>query len=104
MRAGNAFSELSNNKPNSSINKTINTRNNKTSSRIDLEQTDTQNRLDWMEKRRLGMEKGDFYKPTYKTSQNSWYRRVYKIREFLNYCVFSGKFETLNHISEPVRK
>lgn len=43
MRAGNAFSELSNNKPNSnSINKTINTRNNKTSSRIDLEQTDTQ--------------------------------------------------------------
>lgn len=44
MRAGNAFSELSNNKPNSnSTNKTINTRNNKTSSRIDLEQTDTQN-------------------------------------------------------------
>ena len=43
MRAGNAFSELSNKKPNSnSINKTINTRNNKTSSRIDLEQTDTQ--------------------------------------------------------------
>lgn len=43
MRAGNALSELSNNKPNSnSINKTINTRNNKTSSRIDLEQTDTQ--------------------------------------------------------------
>lgn len=43
MRAGNAFSELSNNKPNSnSINKTINTRNNKTSSQIDLEQTDTQ--------------------------------------------------------------
>lgn len=51
MRAGNALSELSNNKPNSnSINKTINTRNNKTSSRIDLEQTDTQKRLDWMEK------------------------------------------------------
>lgn len=50
MRAGNVFSELSNNKPNSSINKTINTRNNKTSSRIDLEQTDTQ-------KCRLGMEK-----------------------------------------------
>lgn len=43
MRAGNAFSELSTIKPNSSsINKTINTRNNKTSSRIDLEQTDTQ--------------------------------------------------------------
>ena len=43
MRAGNALSELSNNKPNSnSTNKTINTRNNKTSSRIDLEQTDTQ--------------------------------------------------------------
>lgn len=40
MRAGNALSELSNNKPNSnSINKTITTRNNKTSSRIDLEQT-----------------------------------------------------------------
>lgn len=58
MRAENALSELSNNKPNSnSINKTINTRNNKTSSRIDLEQTDTQNRLDWIEKRRLGMEK-----------------------------------------------
>ena len=43
MRAGNALSELSTIKPNSnSINKTINTRNNKTSRRIDLEQTDTQ--------------------------------------------------------------
>lgn len=89
MRAGNAFSELSNNKPNSnSINKTINTRNNKTSSRIDLEQTDTQNSTS--------------------TNQlinvpNSWYRRVYKIREFPNYCEIIRKFETLNHISEPVR-
>ena len=84
MRAGNALSELSNNKPNSnSINKTINTRNNKTSSRIDLEQTNTQKseNLD---------RKSDFRKPTYKTSQNSWYRRVYKIREFPNHCVFSG--------------
>lgn len=53
MRAGNAFSELSNNKPNSNSNyTTIRTRNNKTSSRIDLEQTDTQKRLDWMEKRK----------------------------------------------------
>lgn len=44
MRAGNALSELSTIKPNSSSNyTTIRTRNNKTSSRIDLEQTDTQN-------------------------------------------------------------
>lgn len=49
MRAGNALSELSNNKPNSnSINKTINTRNNKTSSH------------------RQAVDKEHFYKPNYK--------------------------------------